>query len=70
MTEVLRCDGPDCGKLSDGPALGWWSLENESLIVVYGAEVGPFHFCSFECAGRFVLDRAGGMAELEQQLSE
>lgn len=68
MADARRCDGPDCDHTAESPFLGWWRLENASLVVTFG-ESDRLDFCSWACLGAFVMHKAGDVAELERRLN-
>lgn len=69
MTDALACDGPDCAATATSPYIGWWQVENLSLVVT-AAEPHRLHFCSWGCVGAFVMAQAGTVRELERRLEE
>lgn len=69
MADALRCDGPGCGKADVEPYLGWWRLENTSLVRLLG-DRDRLDFCSWQCLGAFVLDQSGDVAEMERRIAD
>lgn len=69
MADALCCDGPGCTHVGRAPFLGWWSLESMSLVYT-DDDPERLDFCSWECLGAFVLDKAGDVAELERRIAD
>ena len=69
MADALACDGPDCTHVGREPFLGWWTLESVALVDTM-EEPDRLDFCSWECLGAFVLDKAGDVAELERRIAD
>lgn len=67
MSDVRRCD--TCGAVSDELMRGWWRLLNEAVIVRAGEMTDPSDFCSWECLGAFVMDKAGTVQALRADLT-
>ena len=69
MSDALSCDGKDCSSTSSAPFLGWWHLQNASLVRVFGQR-DRLDFCSWECLGAFVFEAAEDVAEMQKRISE
>lgn len=53
--------------MSDHVAVGWWHLENASIVGIQGVP-DDLHFCSWACLGSYVMAEAGVVAAFEQSL--
>ncbi len=69
MSDALACDGPDCEQTGRSPFLGWWTLENTSLLVTLG-DLDRLHFCSWQCLGAFVMEKSGDVADLSRRIAD
>lgn len=68
MSDALACNGPNCGSHATAPFLGWWHLQNASLVQLHGADE-RMDFCSWDCLIGFVAAHASEVQAFERRMA-
>lgn len=57
MSESLTCDTCGSTAVTEG-LIGWYRVEQASiLILAFGVNPGPWHFCSTTCLASFATNK-------------